>query len=361
MSQNTDNTTTKSIGRAIELIKLGVKLKDKGINIPLQLWGRHGIGKTTIVGEVAKQIGADYSIINLANLQPEDLLGQADFKTGGYKKPSFLGSLVGDDDEHTAPRKIYFLDEINRAPKYVLQSVFNFINEGRLNWWRIRPQDIVIAAANPSDGEYETTCFEDPAFLSRFAHVKVSPEKEEFMNFLGAQVKNTIVQQALKKSTTMYDDEEWNIGFHIVPDNRKLHKVGMMFDVLKPEEIEGVGVDMLETFVGFETASQLLEVYREAQKNVFEPAKILEKEPEDYGFSDNDIDIINNVNIKMCAFVKDTKLTKKQEKGLERYFMYLPKDIQVDFLKQLRIANEDTIKLIDMDYAFDLLSVSPNA
>lgn len=344
-----DNVTPKSIDKTIAMINAVSKLKTKGVNIPLLLWGRHGVGKTSIVEQVAETQDAMYVIMNLANLTIEDLLGQLDGK-GGYFKPDWL--------KDTTKKVIYFLDEINRAPKYVLQGIFNFINEGRIHNYNIKQQDMVIAAANPMD-EYEVTCFEDPAFLSRFAHVKVAPEQREFVSYLNSKnMKNSIVQQTLKKTVSIYDSNTFDIGFPIQPDNRKLEKAAYIFEYLTKEEIENVGVDLLECLMGYDASAAFLETWRDSNKNQFDAKDILNlSEKEEYPFSDDQIDVINTVNSKMIAYLsKESKLSKKEEKGFVRYFMFIPKDLQVEFGKEIVAINEKLLDLLDVDYTFELLN-----
>ena len=346
-----DNVSNKSIAQTLGMLKGIKKLKENEINLPAFLWGNHGVGKTSIVEQFAKANGYELVILNLANLSPEDLLGQLDGK-GGYYQPNWL--------KNTEKPVIYFLDELNRGPKYVLQGIFNFINEGRIHDYRIKPIDMVVSAGNPSD-EYEVSTFEDPAFLSRFAHIKVSPDQKEFTKYLNSKnLKNTIVQQTLKKSINIYQQNDYEIGFNVVPDNRKLEKVAMMFEIFNDDEWEEYGVDLLESTVGFESSSSFLEVWRESKKVDYDPKTILRlSADEDFPFNEEDVDIINNINVKLGAYLKK-KLTKAEKEGLVRYFNFIPRDIQVDFARQIVTVNEDLIDIFDTDYVYELLNLNVN-
>jgi hypothetical protein len=258
--------------------------------------------------------------------------------------------------DHTK-KTVYFLDEINRGAKYMLQGTLNLINEGRLHTHHIGKEDLVVSACNPSD-LYEVTCFEDPAFLSRFAHIKIKPEQKEFMEYLnGSSIKNTIVQQTLKKSPLLYHIEDFSIGFPVKLDNRKMEKVARMFDILSHDEWEKGGFLLLESMVGFEACAQMLEVWRENNKKTFEVKDILEGNGE-FSFTDTDIDIINNINVKLVKHLQDTKfkMNKKHQDNFMVYLKFIPRDLQVSLASQLfKIDNEKTIKLIGMDYLLDLI------
>jgi len=358
MSEMQDNVSVKTIAQTEQILDTVIKLNDEGVSFCPLLWGNHGIGKTSLIESLAERNDAEYVVLNLANLDIADLLGQLDGE-GGYHQPNWLKT--------TKKRVIYFLDEINRAPKYILQGIFNFLNEKRIHNYKAKQEDIIIAAANPSDKEYEVTCFEDPAFLSRFLHVKMQPSQKEYIKFLNndTSFKNTIIQQALKKSVTLYgnpEQQDFSLGFVITPDNRKLHKISKTFEILSDNEIEDSGVMLLECAVGFDAASVILETWRDSKKNMFEPKEIVNmKKTEKYKFNNDDIDIINNINVKMIDFLgKNKKQTKKEIEGLERYIDYIPKDLRVDFLKQMTTTSgrEDLITQLDHEKLEELLNIS---
>ena len=120
-----NNISSKSLARTRAMVLKAVELKrDHQLNLVPQIHGNHGIGKTQMMYQIGKDLDYNVKVLNLANLSPEELLGQLDGK-GGYYRPDWF--VV--DDKPT----IYFLDEMNRAPKYVLQGMFNFINEGRIH------------------------------------------------------------------------------------------------------------------------------------------------------------------------------------------------------------------------------------
>lgn len=348
-SEYQDNITSKTIKQTDAMLDAIIKLNDEGVSFTSLLHGNHGIGKTSLIEQLAKRHNAEYRVLNLASIDTSDLLGQLDGK-GSYHKPDWL--------VQTDKRVIYFLDEINRAPKYILQGIFNFLNEKRIHNFSAKKKDIIIAAANPAD-TYEVTCFEDPAFLSRFAHIKLAPSQKEFSSFLGGsgKVKNTIIQQTLKKSVHLYKNTDFSLGFEVTPDNRKLHKLGLMFDILSDSEIESVGVDLIESIVGFDAASVILETWRDSKKNQFDPKELLRMpSKEEYKFESDDVDIINNINVKLISYFKN-KLTVTEEKGFVRYVNYIPKDLRVDFLKEVVKINPDLINLLDTTATMELLNL----
>jgi len=341
-----DNISSVNIKQTSDMIKLCLNMKKHKVNIPLMLWGKHGIGKTSIVKQIGESVGYDVVFLNLANMTVEDLLGQID-GNGGYYKPTWL-------NKSNKPT-IYFLDEINRAPKYVIQSIFTLVNEGRIHNFSINEMDYVISACNPTE-EYEVTCFEDGAFISRFAHIKIVPDKMEFINYISTlNIKNTIIQETLKKSVSLYNNESFNLGFNVSSDNRSLEKIAFIFEYCDNTTIENVGRNLIESLVGFDAMSIIMETWKNTNKKEINPKNILNGKIE---FKNDEIDTINVVNAKLIEYIRNNELTSDDKNGLINYVKYIPKDLQVAFIKDLINVKSYFVDLFDFEYIKSLTEIS---
>lgn len=347
-----------SIAKTERIIKTVATLK-KDINIPLMIWGMHGIGKTKTVERVANDLGYEFVVLNLANQTPEDLLGQINGK-GGYHRPNWML-------DSTKP-VIYFLDELNRAPKYVIQTIFNFVNEGRIHTHRIKKDDVVISACNPPSAAYEVTEFEDEAFWSRFCHLRMVPEKNEFINYIGGVVKNNIIQIAVENSKSLFQADSFDLPFAIKPDNRALEKVAHVFEKLSPPEVEDVGLDIISGLIGYDACAIVMETYRASQKEKVDIEEILNSTK--YKFAEKDVEVINKINIFMVDWFKEQKGKEPSDKiveGFLRYVKYIPRDIQVALLKQMNLNKVlfgdvynmgNKFSSTDTDYIYKLMETS---
>lgn len=313
-----------NINEVSNIMNIIISIKKK-VNIPLLLWGKHGVGKTELVHAVAKQHKMNCVVLNLANQTPEDLLGQIDGE-GGYHRPNWIV-------EGKTP-VVYFLDEINRAPKYVLQSMFNFINEGRIHTHKIKDTDIIIAAANPDEVDYEVTTFDDAAFLSRFCHIKVEPTTEEFVAYINKKVQNSVVQNAISKAKNIYMSTDVKNSFTIKPNNRNLEKVAMLFDLCNENVIKETGIHIIAGLIGFESASVIMEIWRsdiELDFNVI-------RKKENYPFNKNQLDKINIVNNSLFKFIANSDLSNislEDKKDIKKYIDFVPKDMRVAIVKNI--------------------------
>jgi len=326
-----------NLTQAKEIVRKVMHLKKNGINIPLMLWGHHGIGKTSIVRQVGEECKYNVVTLNLANQTPEDLLGQIDGQ-GGYHKPKWM--VV--DGTPT----IYFLDETNRAPKYVLQCMFNFILEGRIHTHTIGPDDIVLAACNPPSEKYEIVDFEDDAFLSRFCHLEVHPDRSEFLAWIhGKGVKNSVVQVTLSNSRTLYQEKSFTLPYAGSSDNRNLERVAYLFDNMSESEVRSIGGHMISGLVGFDAMAVIMTTWEKTKFISFEDSVLKAK---DFEFPNDGMDVINTLNVGAVNYLKakvannKLKLSVHDRERFWEYINYIPKDAQVALIKEIQQQVSDT-------------------
>lgn len=143
------------------------------------VWGSQGVGKTQVVKQICKEQGLDIRVLHCATQEVGDLIGL------------LVKSEDGESVHHARPRwfptegkGIVFLDELNRAPMDVLQSLFSFILDGTLHTHKLPPGWVVVAAGNYDSERFSTTQVGDAAWLSRFCHLDFTPTVEEFITYV---------------------------------------------------------------------------------------------------------------------------------------------------------------------------------
>ena len=95
---------------ALELQGFLNQLIVNNVKLAVMLWGAPGIGKSSIVQQVAKAHGLDFVDVRLSQLAPTDLRGLPVAEDGIAKwfPPEFLP---------TSGSGIFFLDELNMADR----------------------------------------------------------------------------------------------------------------------------------------------------------------------------------------------------------------------------------------------------
>ncbi len=136
---------------------------------PLCIWGRHGIGKTEIVEQVAREEG--FQVVAIAPAQSEemgDLAGMPTLVDSGDGKATRIAA------PEWVPREpgpgVLLVDDVNRADDRILRGLMQLFQNHALVAWKLPPRWQIVATANPDGGDYSVTPMDD-AMLTRMLHV----------------------------------------------------------------------------------------------------------------------------------------------------------------------------------------------
>ncbi len=144
----------------------------KDLQISTMIWGPAGIGKSSIVGQVASQCKIDFIDVRLSQLAPTDLRGLPVAEDGISKwyPPEFL------------PRNgkgILFLDELNMAPPAMQGVAQQLILDRKVGSYVVPSDWFVWAAGNRK--EDRAAVFDMPSPLAnRFLHLDVQADFDSF-------------------------------------------------------------------------------------------------------------------------------------------------------------------------------------
>jgi AAA domain (dynein-related subfamily) len=148
-------------------------LLEQRVTHAVMIWGPAGIGKSSIVAQVATNHGIDMVDVRLSQLAPTDLRGLPvpDGEISRWLPPEFL------------PRSgsgILFLDELNMAPPTMQGVAQQLILDRRVGSYRVPDGWYVWAAGNRK--EDRASVFEMPAPLAnRFLHLDVEADLSSFL------------------------------------------------------------------------------------------------------------------------------------------------------------------------------------
>ncbi|MBK8491691.1 MAG: AAA family ATPase [Saprospirales bacterium] len=138
--------------------------------VPVCIWGRHGIGKTQVVRDLARNLGAAFAYLAPAQFEEMgDLVGM----------PQVVADAQGQNVSRFAPPDwapreegpgILLIDDVNRADDRILRGLMQLLQNYELVSWRIPAKWHIILTANPDGGDYSVTPMDD-AFLTRMLHI----------------------------------------------------------------------------------------------------------------------------------------------------------------------------------------------
>ncbi len=137
--------------------------------LPVFIWGAPGIGKSSIVKQIAKEQGLEFLDLRLSLLDPTDLKGipffNAETNEGVWAKPSFLPS-------EPDSKGILFLDEINTAPPAVQASAYQLILDRKVGEYEL-PAGWSIVAAGNRENDRGVVYKMPPPLANRFVHFEM--------------------------------------------------------------------------------------------------------------------------------------------------------------------------------------------
>ncbi|BAY10563.1 AAA family ATPase [Calothrix sp. NIES-2098] len=147
-------------------------LLSKNLSLSTMIWGAPGIGKSSIVAQLARKHQIDFVDVRLSQLAPTDLRGLPVAENGISKwyPPEFL------------PRDskgILFLDELNMAPPAMQGVAQQLILDRRVGSYVVPEGWFVWAAGNRK--EDRAAVFDMPSPLAnRFLHLQVEADFDSF-------------------------------------------------------------------------------------------------------------------------------------------------------------------------------------
>lgn len=248
-------------------IKAVVKeLCQNGCKVNLCLKGHQGIGKTQILQQVAKELGWHYQAIYCAQTSTEDLLGMPTIDKSNPEKPRTLYAVpkLFPQEENT----IFVLEEINRAPLEVQQSVLQLLTDKKIGDYELPKNTLVCACINPTDSIYMTQEL-DSVFINRMVTIEVETSVEEFCEY--ARTKD--VNPDIINYIGSLNSSQAAIHFTPKPSENTIGKPMasprtwmIANDILKLDISDSVLAQMLTGALGKETATNFLSMRHKLDK-----------------------------------------------------------------------------------------------
>ncbi|OAV44853.1 AAA family ATPase [Lewinella sp. 4G2] len=176
----TENYPTHNLpqGAAALLIALATPTQNGLTGIPVLLWGRPGVGKSSFIEALATD---DFPVTTLiASIHdPTDFSGLPVLEDGKvrYAIPRWV------DDFTETQQGILFLDELSTAPPSVQSALLRVVFERRVGFHELPGGVRIVAAANPPDlmvGGWELS----PPLRNRFLHLTWDIDSDLYVNAL---------------------------------------------------------------------------------------------------------------------------------------------------------------------------------
>ena len=158
--------------------------------LPVLLRGRHGVGKSQVVYQIAESRGLPVVERRASQMTEGDLLGlpdTADTSINGRKATTWNAPdwLVTACEQPV----VLFLDEVDRATQEVRQGLFELTDSRKINGWHLHADTLIVAAVNGGEHGAQYQVGEmDPAELDRWTVFDVEPSTEDWLKWASDNV-----------------------------------------------------------------------------------------------------------------------------------------------------------------------------
>ena len=167
--------------------------------VPTFLWGAPGIGKSSLVKQIAMEKGLEFIDLRLALMDPTDLKGipfyDKESHAALWAPPAFL------------PKEgegVLFLDELNAAPPSVQASAYQLILDRQVGEYRL-PDGWAIVAAGNREGDRGVTYRMPSPLANRFVHFEMEVNAEDWKDWAYKKgLENRIISYISYKSEHLF-------------------------------------------------------------------------------------------------------------------------------------------------------------
>ena len=198
---------------------------------PLMVWGAPGLGKSTIIRELAKAYGVNFIDVRLAQREPVDVRGLPVPTENGVE-----WQVSAEWPRDPKSKGIILFDELTAADRSLQVAAYEFILDRRLGDLYEVPDGWYICAAGNRTADRAVSTTMSSALANRFLHVELESNAD---NWLEWAVKNEIhpsVSGFVRfRPAMLFNQENENLerGW---PTPRSWERVSTMLKVLPDDE-----------------------------------------------------------------------------------------------------------------------------
>lgn len=244
-------------------------------NKPILLRGRHGIGKSELVYQVAKRLDLDVVERRASQMTEGDLVGLPVITESSttFMPPDWFSQAC-------ARPVVLFLDEVDRATLEVRQGIFELTDSRKINGVRLHPGTVIFAAVNGGvHGAQYMVGDMDPAELDRWSVFDVNPSVEDWLRWAttDSNVSTTIIDFISKYDVHLEHAEGNFEPGKVYPSRRSWKRFNDVLACDKSLLREDRNIELYalcSAFVGVEAASMFQKFLKEYESDI-DPEDIL--------------------------------------------------------------------------------------
>ena len=227
---------------------------------PMMIWGAPGVGKSTMVKNIANELGIGFIDVRLSQREPVDIRGLPVPSEDGVK---WIVSSEWPRDPKS--RGIILFDEISSADRSLQVAAYEFILDRRLgNLYQVPDGWYIIAAGNRIEDRAVAMTMSS-ALANRFMHVELREDAEEWGRWAVMTGIHPAVCSFIKFRPELLfkmEDENLERGW---PSPRAWERVSIMLKLAEQNQMRSSLVQkMVYGLVGNGAGSEFMSFYKNA-------------------------------------------------------------------------------------------------
>ena len=235
------------------------------INKPVLLRGRHGIGKSEVVYDIADEAGLPVIERRASQMTEGDLVGLPTIENGvtSFCPPDWFAQAC------SSPC-ILFFDEVDRAVTEVRQGLFELTDSRKLFGHPLHEDTLIIAAVNGGEHGSQYQVGEmDPAELDRWTVFDVEPTVEDWLAWAKDEVPSLVWDFINQNRSHLEHTDDYEPN-KVYPSRRSWKRFGDCLEesqIMQSEDTSAV-FHLATAFLGFEAAIALNDFVENYEKQV---------------------------------------------------------------------------------------------
>jgi hypothetical protein len=291
---------------------------------PVLIRGRHGVGKSEVVYQIAGGLGMPVVERRASQMTEGDLVGlpSTDGNVTSFNPPDWFKTACDNP-------VVLFLDEVDRATIEVRQGIFELTDSRKLNGHVLHKDTLIFAAVNGGEhGDQYQVGEMDPAELDRWTVFDVEPTTEDWLTWAKDKV-DSILWDFINQNRNHLEhtgDFEPN---KVYPSRRSWVRLNDCFaqaNLLAEGADTSVMFPLATGFVGFEAAVSFKDFVDNFERqvtieNILDEGKI--QLTDRFGINDHNA-LVEKMEAKE---IFTAPLSEERVENLARYFMVVPSEV----------------------------------
>ena len=288
--------------------------------LPVILRGRHGVGKSQVVYQIAKNMELPVVERRASQMTEGDLVGlpSVDGDRTSFNPPDWFKQACEEP-------VVLFLDEVDRAVLEVRQGIFELTDSRKLNGHHLHPDTVVFAAVNGGEhGEQYQVNEMDPAELDRYSVWDIEPTVEDWLSWAKKNVDGVVWDFINQNHNHLEHNGDYEPN-KVYPSRRSWDRLNQV--LVGAGLLEEAGPELFSlsvSFVGFEAAVAFNDFVKNYER-VITVDQLLAGEREE---AIEALDLNGHCALieKLEASERCKELNQEENQNLANYFVGLPSE-----------------------------------